>query len=108
MSMRTAFLIIGLALTALSVIFSGCSSTGFRFADSEPVWKIDDQQPIPLPKASKYIKVDYYYKVLVRRPAVKVFHYPEIHKSRDVNSRDQVTGSSWFTPRLGYRDVTPE
>ncbi len=102
---RFVFLI--LTFVAISML-SSCASRPFRFADAPPVWEIDDQQQIPLPKTTRYIRMDYYYKVLVRRPAVTVFNYEPKYRARDVNSYDYAPASSWFTPRLGYRDISPE
>ncbi len=96
-------------IISLSLLFfCGCAARNFRFADKPPIWRLNDQVPIPMPKGTKYIRMDYYYKVLVRQPAVKVFNYAPIGRSKDVNSYDHIPASSWYTPRLGYREVTPE
>lgn len=95
-------------LWATALLLNGCASNTFRFADAPPVWEIPDRRPIPMPKSTKYIRMDYYYKVLVRRPAVKVLDCAPVGRSKDVNSYDHVPASSWYTPRLGYEDITPE
>ena len=52
--------------------------------------------------------MDYYYKVLVRRPAGKLLDYRPNYPSRDVNALDHVPKSSWYTPRLGYGYISPQ
>lgn len=93
---------------AAAFFLSGCASSTFRFADAPPVWEIQDRRPIPMPKSTQYIRMDYYYKVLVRRPAVKVLDCAPVGRSKDVNSYDHVPASSWYTPRLGYQEISPE
>lgn len=96
-------------LLCLLVIIGCCSSCshGYRFADRPPVTEIDDRRPIDLPKTTRYIRMDYYTKVLVRRPAVSSLRYPPKRPSRDVNAHDNVPASSWYTPRLGYEKISP-
>ena len=93
---------------AAAFFLSGCASNTFRFADAPPIWEIHDRRPIPMPQSTKYIRMDYYYKVLVRRPAVSMLDCAPVGRSKDVNSFDHVPASSWYTPRLGYQAISPE
>lgn len=89
-------------------LLAGCAATEMRFADTDPVWDLNDRKPIPLPPTSRYIRADYYFKVLVRRPTLNLLKFAPVEPARDVNSLDHVPASSWYTPRLGYRDISPE
>ena len=94
-------------LAATVLLLAGCAH-GVRFADAPPVWQLDDRNPIPLPEATRYIRMDYYAKTLVRRPLTSPIDFPPRTRSRDVNALDHVPASTWYTPRLGYREITPE
>lgn len=97
-----------LLLLAIGAALSHCAARADRFAARPPVQVMDDQRPVPIPGTTRYIRMDYYYKVLVRRPATHLFRYDPTVPARDVNSHDHVPASSWYTPRLGYRHLTPE
>lgn len=97
-----------LILLMFGTLFSGCASRSFRFADAPAVWDLQDRQPIPLPETTKYIRADYYFSVLVRRPAVSAFNFVPGLPAQDVNAVDQVPKSSWFNPRLGFREISPQ
>jgi len=100
---------LGLALTlpALVTLF-GCASGGsLRFADRPPVAVVDDTRPIPVPDQPEFDKNAYFFDVLLRRPAVGGLEAGYNGPAGDVNAMDEIPSSSWFTPRLGYREVTP-
>ncbi|MFQ5752473.1 MAG: hypothetical protein ACE5HI_10790 [bacterium] len=97
--------------TVLSFIFTftlNCASTFYRFTKAEPVTVYNDMKPIPVPHILPEQRAAYIYDVLVRRPAVKGFEITYVHPAKDVNSLDEVPASSWFTPRLGYKDISPQ
>ncbi|MGH1365673.1 MAG: hypothetical protein ACRBF0_19075 [Calditrichia bacterium] len=89
-------------------LLCNCAGNSWQFKDTAPVWRIDDQKPIPLPGSTRYIRMDYYFEVLIRRPAGTNFSTAPIEQAQDVNSYDHIPQSSWYTPRLGYRTVSPE
>jgi hypothetical protein len=79
----------------------------YRFADLPPVLDEKDRQPIAIPAELEYEKTYYYFNNIVRRPIVNTFDASRIPRSEDVNCCDDVPASSWFTPRLGYEDLSP-
>ncbi|MFC1509009.1 hypothetical protein ACFL60_04885 [Candidatus Omnitrophota bacterium] len=85
-----------------------CSSPGYRFRDTGPVTIHDDKQPIPVPESSEYIRRKNEINVLVGRPAVQIFDVSRVSPAQDCNALDDIPASSWYTPRLGYRKITPE
>lgn len=89
------------------LLMIGCASHPYRFRDSEPITEYNDRRPVPVPKPNEYKAYSYKYDVLVLRPAVKNFDVSKVNPARDVNSMDEVPASSWFTPRLGYKNISP-
>ncbi len=89
------------------VFLSGCSPAGYRFADRPPVTRLDDRRPVPVPQATEYQGRRYAFEVLVHRPAVEGLKSTPSLPAMDVNALDEVPASSWFTPRLGYRRISP-
>ncbi|NOQ98204.1 MAG: hypothetical protein GQ561_08575 [Calditrichae bacterium] len=90
------------------LLISGCSSNAARFSNNKPITQYRDDHPIPVPKSTEYEKLFYAVNVLARRPAVKGLEYDNIDLAKDVNSMDEVPASSWFTPRLGYKKISPK
>ena len=86
---------------------SSCSAN-YRFADMEPVENIKDNKPIALPSKNKYDRTYYAFNVLLRRPTLRALDVRNVPAAGDVNSMDNVPVSSWYEPRLGYREITPE
>ncbi len=92
----------------LVLVFSACAPQTYRFADKEPVMYYNDISPIPLPKTVFKNRFEYYANVLAPKPVVESFFIAPNNQARDVNSMDQVPASSWYIPRLGYQEITPE
>ena len=95
-------------LLSAACLLIGCAPKSFRFADKPVVWRIADDQPCEIPNTTRYIRMDYYYKVLVRRPTTQSLSVKPTTRSQDVNALDHIPASSWYTPRLGYRDVSAD
>jgi hypothetical protein len=101
---RTEFLL----LLAAAVVCSASARPVYRFTDREPVLDAEDQRSIPPPHAADFHKMFYFVDVVVRRPAVRSLAPAPPRSARDVNSMDEVPRSSWFTPRLGVRELSTE
>ena len=91
----------------MPLILSSCGQS-IKFADSAPVTDSHDNKPIAIPKSSDFNIVDYGFEVLVERPAINAMDLSPVKEAGDVNSMDQVLASSWYEPRLGYRQISPE
>jgi hypothetical protein len=92
-----------------AILMTGCgASRGYRFSDAEPVMIEDDARPVPVPKTEKFKPEAYEYNALFRRPIIDFLDIQKIPPAGDVNAMDDVPASTWFTPRLGYHEVTPE
>lgn len=102
---KLPLLILILLLTAESSALAG----PYRFSDTPPVEAANDQNPSPVPEKSREFQfVEYSVTSSVRYPIVDALDTRRKVRSLDVNSRDEVPASSWFTPRLGYKTVSPE
>ena len=97
--------IVVLAITQLTLFSCGQS---IQFADSAPVTNSHDDKPIDLPKSSDFDIEDYGFDVLLKRPAINAMDVSPVKEAGDVNSMDHVPKSSWYEPRLGYRQISPQ
>lgn len=90
------------------LIFAGCTHA-YVFKEAAPVKKIEDQKLASIPqKTNDFDFVEYTITSSIRYPAVDLMDTRRSPRSKDVNSLDQLPASSWYTPRLGYRDLSPE
>ena len=96
-----------LILTAAYLPLS-CASNKMHFNYSEPVWHQNDTLHIPVPQKTNIREFDETLNITVRRPVVNALEFSRTTPSRDVNSLDEVPSSSWFNPRLGYKDISPQ
>jgi|GEM_PF-2378497 len=92
----------------LLIVLSGCSSSPYIFKDDPPVLAINDTIPIGYPSSNEYEEGFYYYNSLFRRPIINALTFKRSPRSGDVNSFDHVPGSSWYSPRLGYRTLSTD
>ncbi len=90
------------------ILSLGCSSRLAKFNDAPVITTANDKKPVPVPKSSNYEKLFYTYDVLFRNPMVNALDVSKIPSAMDVNATDNVITSSWYTPRLGFRDITSE
>lgn len=96
-----------LALALAAVVLGACAGRSPRFAAREPVKRLDDARPIEAPPSAEYDLNEYYVRSLFRHPVREGLGFQPSGPARDVNALDQVPASTWYTPRLGYRAVTP-
>jgi len=91
------------------LMIGACSSSQpYRFKNALPFIQYNDTLPIDIPKATQYQGFNNTFDVILRKPVVDAFNFSRIEPSKDVNSMDEVPASSWFTPRLGYREIAPD
>ncbi len=92
------------------IAFAGCvhAATPGRFADRPIVTASDDARPIAEPRVRRYFSRGDLADVLVARPIWEFFDPRRRVPARDVNALDEVPDSTWFTNRVGVRDVSPE
>jgi len=86
----------------------GCATRPLRFRDADPVLYFNDIHSIPVPKDVQRDRFDYYATVLPVRPELRANIISQGQHSLDVNSIDEVPASSWYLPRLGFDNISPQ
>lgn len=93
---------------SLAVAISGCAHK-YKFTDAPPVTDANDTEPSALPsKSGEFQFVENAVSSSARYPLVDTLDTRRKSRSQDVNSADKVPPSSWFTPRLGTDNISPE
>ena len=87
------------------LLLTGCAA---RFADRPIVWEVDDDLPIEVPDEREYIAAPYFADAFVTRAVPHALGLPSHHRARDVNALGEVPDSTWFTNRIGVREVSPD
>lgn len=99
-------------LSILCILVAACASpavSALRFKVEPPVWRVADATPIPAaPRERVYNRTLYQTDSFVVRRLTRVLDVPEPVRAQDVNSLDEVPDSTWFTNRIGVRDMSVE
>jgi len=98
---------IGWVLLAFALVAAPAWASG-RFADQPPVWAVEDTIPIPAPEPSGWNRYQSFIDQYWLQPVDDVLSLRSHPPAADVNSREEVPASSWFTPRNGLRPLPPE
>ncbi len=98
-----------LPLILILLVSSGCAH-GYRFKDAAPVTQAPDTQASPVPDKTggEFRYVEYAVSGSLRYPVDSYLDTRRVPRSLDVNSMDEVPASAWFTPRLGYKNISNE
>lgn len=90
------------ATLAIAVVAAGCASTSIegRFRDQPIVWRVDDARDIPEPT--------WRHSATVVQKVIEGIDPPPNLPAQNTNALDDVPDSTWFTNRLGQRNVTAE
>lgn len=95
---------------AILGILAACGSPAvstLRFKVEPPVWRVADTNPIAkAPEERVYNRTLYQTDSFVVRRLTRVLDVPEPVRAQDVNAIDEVPDSTWFTNRIGVRDMT--
>ncbi len=95
----------------LAIALAACSSTavpGVRFANTLPVQIVDDRRDVPeQPAERKSPLILYHLDGSVVRVITRGLEVPRERRALGVNAFDEVPDSTWFTNRIGVRDITP-
>ncbi|MCK4303895.1 MAG: hypothetical protein KAY24_06625 [Candidatus Eisenbacteria sp.] len=89
-----------LAILSLTVSCTPAQAAN-RFAVAEPVWKVNDCEPIPEPATFNWNRYHSFIDGYWLRPLDDVFSMSPGSPAEDINSFEEVPASSWFTPRIG-------
>ena len=91
----------------------GCSSGGLgsslRFKNQPPVWQVNDRKDVPKKPANRgYARTLYQMDGYVFQRLFRQLDVPDPVRALNVNSMDEVPDSTWFTNRIGVREVSLE
>ena len=98
---------------ALAVIAASCADPAglpaVRFANAPPVTAVDDRRDVAIrPERSLPLNELDFYDRSFAGPILRAFALPTTRRARGVNAIDEVPDSTWFTNRIGIRDLTPD
>jgi hypothetical protein len=98
-------------LLALAAV-AGCATPGpvseIRFANRDPVWRVNDRLDTARPAARGFPRLLYYFDQVAFRRLTRLMDVPEPRRAGNVNSLDEVPDSTWFTNRIGTGRLTAE
>lgn len=77
-----------------------------RFENADPVWLVDDREPVAKPPAERPdVDTLEWFDNAVTRRIDRSLEAPPARRALGTNSLDEVPTSTWFTNRVGVRDV---
>jgi hypothetical protein len=78
-----------------------------RFANTAPVTVVNDRLDVPAQPAERgFLHFVYHYDGIVQRRLSRALELPRARRALAVNSLDEAPDSTWFTNRIGVRDLT--
>jgi hypothetical protein len=89
----------------------GCATAEIdpvRFRNQPPVARVADANDIAQPKTSAFPLTLYMLDAFIVRSLTRVMDVPAPARAANVNSLDEVPDSSWFTNRIGVREVSDD
>ena len=98
-------------LAALAV--AACSTPAgvprARFANAPPVTAVDDRRDVPSKPAKREYNISLYrLDSYVYRYVTRALEVQAPQRAGGVNALDEVPDSTWFTNRIGIRELTPD
>ena len=97
----------------LALLAFGCAGSAslpdVRFANAPVVRAVDDRRDV----AAKPARLEnplllYQFDTSFYRPITRALEVPRHRRALGVNAIDEVPDSTWFTNRVGIREVTPD
>lgn len=96
-------------VVACAAACAGPALPAARFCNASPVTAVDDRRDTPVPPASRTFNIAlYHFRGNVVRPIKRALDVVRDRRAIGINAFDEVPSSTWFTNRLGVRDVTPD
>jgi len=95
----------------LAATLAGCSGAaavpGVRFVNAPAVAAVDDRLDVPAAPAPRPFYVNlYHWDAVLQRRISRALELPRPRRALGVNALDEVPDSTWFTNRIGVRDLT--
>ncbi len=104
---RGAFVALAAIAVSVTACGAGASPVGtVRFVNAPPVWRVNDRQDVPKqPEENPFYRPFYHftsYLLLARR----ALNLTRDRRALGINSIDEVPDSTFFTNRIGVRDLS--
>jgi hypothetical protein len=98
---------------ALAALAAGCARGAavpdVRFANSPAVAAVDDRKDVPArPAVRGFNRYLYHFDGSFYRLITRKLELPRQRRALGVNALDEVPDSTWFTNRIGVRDLSPD
>lgn len=94
------------------IILAGCAATDrvgpVRFVNAPPTWRVNDRLHTPKPPEERPFLRAFYHVDSFYLRATRGLNLERSRRSIGINALDEVPDSTWFTNRIGRREVTPE
>jgi hypothetical protein len=95
------------AIAAIAACASPPELPAARFSNAPPVLAVNDRLDVPTPPAQREVFLDvYHWDAVVQRRIDRGLSLPRPRRALGVNALDEVPDSTWFTNRIGMRDMT--
>lgn len=109
----TRRLSISIFLASVLVISAGCARdavvTDVRYKNEAPVWQVNDRRDVAkAPRENKEYKFRNRADALLITPTRNALKLVESQRARDINALGEVPDSTWFTNRMGLRQLSPD
>jgi hypothetical protein len=99
---------------AILILVAACAHKSppvgnLRFKVQDPVWRVNDRVPLAKqPNEREYNRTLYHADGFVFRRTTRAMEMRNDQRAQDVNALDEVPDSTWFTNRIGVRDLSIE
>ncbi|MBA3453115.1 MAG: hypothetical protein H0T42_08480 [Deltaproteobacteria bacterium] len=95
------------------ILAAGCGGArplvdGPRYANQPIVWRVNDRLDVPKPAVRLYARTLYHIDGFVVRRLTRLMDVRDPVRATNVNALDEVPDSTWFTNRIGIRDLALE
>ncbi len=95
------------ALAACGGAASSSPAGDLRFHNQAPIWVVNDRRDVPKPpEEAPFYKSLYHFDGVFHKRFDRWMQMRRVHRAVNVNSLDEVADSTWFTNRIGVRDMT--
>jgi len=98
---------------AFALAATGCRSASpvgaVRFRTAAPVWRVNDRKPQDNPPSVRRFRrlLNKFDNAILKR-AMNALELRTLRRARDINSIEEVPDSTWFTNRIGVRELSVE
>ncbi len=102
-------------LLCAALLVAACAGTArspvgeLRFANRAPVWVVNDRRDLPAPPHEEpFVKAFHHFDGRWYKRIDRWMQMRPPRRAADVNAIDEVPDSTWFTNRIGTRDLSPQ